>query len=63
MEEIKNLKLMLEGKAPVLMPSNSGSLKMVGSDHVIRERVAEGSGSNLEEELKSKESQLRSEQE
>lgn len=41
MEEIKNLKMMLEGKAP-MMPIQSGSAQLVGSDPIIREKIVVG---------------------
>ena len=66
MEEIKNLKMMLEGKAPMILNSRAPEM----ASDAVRERIAEGSsrggeGSSreLEEELRSKEDQLRSEQE
>ena len=68
MDEIKKLKMMLEGKAPI-DSSALTALSQGGSEPntIIQERIVYGQAkegsSELEQELRNKEDQLRSEQE
>lgn len=74
MEEIKKLKLMLEGKMPVMMASTASSQnsnngtqlpngEVVYQDRVVYKEADNKENKHLEEELKNKDNLLRSEQE
>lgn len=68
MDEIKKLKMMLEGKAPIDMasfaPATGGSQTLIQERIIYKERQSDNKeNTQLEEELKNKENELKNEQE